>query len=93
MITKTIQRSEDCFVQFSDEELHKLGIKKGDKFSWELQEDGGVLLKKFATIDFDLADFDRSTLEFLISESCEKDLSVNDVISNILEDMIDQHKE
>lgn len=92
MIAKTIQRSEDCFVQFSDEELQRLGLKKGDKFSWELQEDGGILLKKFATIDFDLADFDRNTLEFLISESCEKDLSVNDVISNILEKHIEQHK-
>jgi len=92
MITKTIQRSEDCFVQFSNEELLQLGIQEGDKFSWELQEDGGVLLKKFATIELDLKDFDRSTLEFLVSESCEKDLPINDIISDILEQMINRHK-
>ena len=45
MIKKTIQRSEDCFVQFTNEELTKLGIKEGDKFSWE-EDNGSILLKK-----------------------------------------------
>ena len=91
MITKTIQRSEECFVQFTEQELEKLNIKEGDKFSWEIQDDG-IVLKKFGTIDIDFAEFDREILEFLIAESCEKDVSVNEIISDILEQIVKQHK-
>ena len=88
MIKKTIQRSEDLFVQFTPEELKELNVKEGDKFSWHLTEDGGIALKKFETIDINLSDFNRDVLEFIIAESCEKDISVNDVISNILEQAV-----
>lgn len=91
MITKTVQRSEECFVQFTEQELEKLNIKKGDKFSWEIQDDG-IVLKKFGTIDIDFAEFDREILEYLIAESCEKDVSVNEIISDILEEIVKQHK-
>ena len=91
MITKTIQRSEECFVQFTEQELEKLNIKEGDKFSWEIQDDG-IVLKKFGTIDIDFAEFDREILEYLIAESCEKDVSVNEIISDILEQIVKQHK-
>ena len=88
MIKKTIQRSEDLFVQFTPEELKELNVKEGDKFSWHLTEDGGIALKKFETIDINLSDFNRDVLEFIIAESCEKDISVNEVISNILEQAV-----
>lgn len=91
MITKTVQRSEECFVQFTEQELEKLNIKEGDKFSWEVQDEG-ILLKKFATIDIDFAEFDREILEFLIAESCKKDVSVNEIISDILEQIVKQNK-
>lgn len=84
MIKKTIQRSEDLFVQFTPEELKELNVKEGDKFSWHLTEDGGIALKKFETIDIDLSDFNRDVLEFIIAESCEKDISVNEVIQTFL---------
>ena len=91
MITKTVQRSEECFVQFTEQELEKLNIKEGDKFSWEIQDDG-IVLKKFGTIDIDFVEFDREILEYLIAESCEKDVSVNEIISDILEQIVKQHK-
>lgn len=91
MITKTVERSEECFVQFTEQELEKLNIKEGDKFSWEVQDEG-ILLKKFATIDIDFAEFDREILEYLIAESCEKDVSVNEIISDILEQIVKQNK-
>ena len=87
MIKKTVQRSEDCFVQFTDEELQQLGIKAGDKFSCSL-ENNSVVLKKFETIDIDMSEWSRDILEMLISESIENDISVNEVISNILERML-----
>ena len=84
MIKKTIQRSEDCFVQFTNEELAKLGIKEGDKFSWE-EDNGSILLKKYVPLEVDISDWSRDVLEMLISESVEKDISVNDVICGIIE--------
>lgn len=84
MIKKTIQRSEDCFVQFTNEELTKLGIKEGDKFSWE-EDNGSILLKKYVPLEVDISDWSRDVLEMLISESVEKDISINDVICGIIE--------
>lgn len=89
MIKKTVQRSEDCFVQFTEEELSQLNIKAGDKFSCEI-EDNSVVLKKFASIDIDISEWSREVLEMLISDSIEKDISVNDVICNIVENRIQQ---
>ena len=83
-ITKTLQRSEDCFIQFTDEELAELDIKAGDKFTCNANSDGSFLLEKYATIEIDLGDFDRETLEHLISTSIDQDISVNKVIEDIL---------
>lgn len=90
MIRKTIQRSEDLFVQFTDEELAALNIKPGDKFSCKVQDDS-VLLQKYSTIEIDLSEFSRETLEMLIADSVEKDISINEVIENILETHLEQH--
>jgi bifunctional DNA-binding transcriptional regulator/antitoxin component of YhaV-PrlF toxin-antitoxin module len=80
---KKVQKREEYFVEFTDEESEALGIKEGDKF--EVLEDGeGILLKKFKTIDLDLADFDRDTLEFLVAESFRTKAPVEDVIAEIL---------
>ena len=89
MIKKTIQRSEDCFVQFTDEELLELNIKAGDKFSCSIENDS-VVLKKFETIEIDMSEWSRDILEMIISKSTEEDISVNEVISNILESFIEQ---
>ena len=87
MIKKTVQRSEDCFVQFTDEELLELNIKAGDKFSCSIKN-GSVVLKKFETIEIDMSEWSRDILEMLISKSIEEDISINEVISNILEQML-----
>jgi bifunctional DNA-binding transcriptional regulator/antitoxin component of YhaV-PrlF toxin-antitoxin module len=73
------------------EELAKLNIKQGDKFSIK-ETDGGILLEKFSTIDINLSELNREILEFLIQESCDKDISINDVISDLLEKGLDQYK-
>jgi len=88
MITKTIEPTGDVCVKFTEEELTQLNIKQGDKLSIK-ELDSGILLEKFATIELDLAEFNRDTLEFLIQESCNKDISINEVISNILEKLIE----
>jgi hypothetical protein len=83
MIQKTLKRSEECFVQFTEDEMNKLGLEIGDKFTINETEDG-LLLKKYAKLEIDLSEFPRETLEFLITESCEKDISISEVIENII---------
>jgi bifunctional DNA-binding transcriptional regulator/antitoxin component of YhaV-PrlF toxin-antitoxin module len=91
MIKKTVEPTGDVCVKFAEEELAQLNIKQGDKFSIK-ETSEGILLEKFATVDIDLNEVDREILEFLIQESCDKDISVNEVISDILEKGLEQYK-
>jgi len=91
MITKTIQKNEEYFIQFTDEELSKLGLEKGDKLDWVLNEDGSITLKKWATLELDMSEWSKEILMFLIQESIEKDLTVNEVIVDVIEKFIDNH--
>jgi hypothetical protein len=88
MIKKTIEPTGDVCVKFTEDELAQLNIKQGDKFSIK-EQNGGILLEKFATIELDLSEFRRDVLEFLIQESCDKDISINQVFSNIFEKIIE----
>lgn len=87
MIKKTIEPTGDVYVKFTKDELIELNIKEGDKFSIKQCEDG-ILLQKFEKIDLDISSWDRSTLEMLIIDSCEKDISINEVITNILSNFL-----
>jgi hypothetical protein len=91
MIKKTIEPTGDVCVKFTEDELVKLNIKQGDKFSIK-ESDEGILLEKFSTVDINLSELNREILEFLIQESCEKDVSINDVISDLLEKGLEQYK-
>jgi len=88
---KKLQRSEDVFIQFTDDELQELNIKPNDKFTVKAFDDGSFTLTKFANIEIDLSEFDRETLEHIIQISCDEDISVNEVISNILEKFVKQN--
>jgi len=91
MIKKTVEPTGDVCVKFTEEELAQLNIKQGDKFSIK-ETDEGILLEKFSTVDINLTELDRELLEFLIQESCEKDVSINQVISDLLEKGLEQYK-
>ncbi len=92
MIKKIIEPTGDLCVKFTQEELSELNIKEGDKFSVK-ECDDGILLQKFEKIELDISEWDRSILEMLISISCEEDISVNDVITNIIsKNLIDKNE-
>ena len=91
MIKKTVEPTGDVCVKFTEEELSQLNIKQGDKFSIK-ETDEGILLEKFATIELNLSEFSREIMEHLIQESCDKDISINEIISDILEKVVEQHK-
>jgi hypothetical protein len=91
MIKKTVEPTGEVCVKFTEDELAQLNIKQGDKFSIK-ETSEGILLEKFATVDIDLNEVDRGILEFLIQESCDKDVSINQVISDLLEKGLEQYK-
>lgn len=86
-IAKTVLRKEEYYIQFTDEELAELNMEKGQKFTCDI-EDGALKLTPFAKVELEMGDWSREVLEFIIQESCEKDISVNDVICNLLEEVI-----
>ena len=87
-IQKTVKVKEDYYIDFTDEELAALKMEKGQKYSCKI-EDGALKLVPFAKVELEMGSWDREILEFLISESCERDVSVNEVINDILEKVIE----
>jgi hypothetical protein len=86
-ICKKIESNTEYYVKFTDEELKELNIKEGDKFSWDIKEDG-ILLTKYEKIDLDLSEFSRELLEFIICESNNRDLTISEFIEQILTEKV-----
>lgn len=86
-IHKTLEPTGDLAVKFTEDELTQLGMQAGDKFSIHFDEEG-IVLKKFATIDIDIDEWNKDVLVHLIRQSCERDVSVNEVITDILDEFI-----
>lgn len=84
---KILEPTGELCVKFTEDELLKLNINEGDKFSVESLDDC-ILLKKYETLELDISEFNRETLEFLIKESCEKDVSVNQIIEDCFTEIL-----
>lgn len=91
-MTKTVQELKQAYIQFSEEEMAELNMQPNQKFTVEINDDKTVSLIPFAKIDVDLSEFPRSILEFIIQESAEKDISVNQVISDVLENYLQKYE-
>lgn len=85
---KTLQEYKEYGIQFTDEELAELGMEKNQKFTVEIGEENTIKLVPFAKMDIDLAEFPRDILEMLVRESADKDVSVNQIISDVLENYL-----
>lgn len=80
---KIIEPTGEVCIKFTEDELDTLNIKPGDKFSWKTTEDG-ILLEKYKTIEIDLSEFSRDTLEMFIAGSIEQDITISEYIEKIL---------
>ena len=87
---KVLEPTGDMMIRFTEDELLDLNIKEGDKFNFKLQEDGGVKLEKYVELELDMADWPIEVLQMIIKESCEQDITVNEVLVQILEKAIGQ---
>jgi lipoate-protein ligase A len=89
MIKKALLPTNDLYVQFTEDELKALNIEPDDKFNFKLQDDGSVKLEKYVKLELDMAEWPREVLEFIVKESCERDISVNDVINSLLKQALE----
>jgi len=85
---KVLQPTGDMMIAFTEDELEQLNIKEGDRFDFKIQDDGSVKLDKYVDIELDMADWPREILEMLVKRSCEQDVSVNEILIEILEEAI-----
>jgi len=86
---KELIPTNDLYLQFTEEELAELNIVPGDKFDVKLQKDGSIKLEKYVRLELDTEDWPVELLRLLVKESCEKDVSVNDVICGLLKQGLD----
>lgn len=89
MIAKTIKSKTEYFIDFTDEELESLNIKKGDKFSVDANENE-IILKKYESIEIDLSEFSKESLIKIINEANEKDITISEYFETILTNFIDK---
>jgi hypothetical protein len=85
---KVLQPTNDVFIQFTEEELSSIGAGPGTKFETTLHEDGSIELRPYAKIELEMEEWPRGLLEMIIKESCEQDISANDVICNLLKESL-----
>jgi hypothetical protein len=86
---KILQPTNDAFIQFTEEELSSIGAGPGTKFDAKLHDDGSIELRPYVKMELDMEEWPREVLEMIIKESCEHDISANDVISNLLKKSLD----
>lgn len=89
MTKKVLQPTNDAYIQFTEEELSSIGAGPGTKFSVKHHDDGSIELRPYVKMEIEISDWPREILEMIISDSCEQDISVNDVIANFLKKSLD----
>jgi hypothetical protein len=89
---KKVQEQKELFLQFSEEEIQEMGWEEGQKLSFKFDEDTkAITLEPFVKMEINIGEWPREILEFLIGESCERDLSVNEIINEVLRNYINEN--
>lgn len=82
---KTVQKKEEYFIQFTDEEMNELGFKPNTKFTVELLEDkSGLVLTPHEEIEIDLNEFSKEELINIIHAANQKDMTFEDFLVDAL---------
>ena len=90
---KKVLEKKDLYIQFSEEEMQELGWEEGQKLSFKFDEETkAITLEPFVKMELDISEWPREILEFLVGESCEQDISVNEVINETLLKFIDKNE-
>jgi hypothetical protein len=91
MIKKTLLPTNDVYIQFTEDELASIGAVPGTKFEARLHDNGSIELRPYVKIELDMKDWPREVLELIIKQSCEDDISANDIINNVIKQSIREY--
>jgi hypothetical protein len=90
---KTVQKKEEHFIQFTDEEMEQLGFKPNTRFTIELSEDkSGLKLTPHEEIEIDLDEFSKEDLINIIVAANKVDMTFEDFVVDSLTKFCEAHK-
>jgi hypothetical protein len=91
---KTVQKKEEYFIQFTDEEMEQLKIKPNTKFTVELSEDkSGLILTPHEEIEIDLDEFSKEDLINIIVAANKKDMTFEEFLVDSLTKFCEDYKD
>jgi len=89
---KKVQEKKELFLQFSEEELQEMGWEEGQKLSVKFDEETkAITLEPFVKMEVEISEWPLEILQFLVSESCERDVPVNEIINEVLTSYINEY--
>lgn len=90
---KTVQKKEDYFIQFTDEEMDELGFKPNTKFTVKVNDDKESLtLIPHEEIEIDLNEFSKEDLINIIVAANKLDMTFEDFLVDSLTKFCEAHK-
>jgi hypothetical protein len=91
---KTVQKKEEYFIQFTDEEMDQLGFKPNTRFTIELSEDkSGLKLTPHEEIEIDLNEFSKEDLINIIVAANKADMTFEDFIVDSLTKFCEDYRD
>lgn len=90
---KKVKEKKDLFIDFTEDEIAEMGWTNKQRLSIKVNEDNSLTIKPWVKVDIDISNFSREVLEYLISQSLEEDIPVNDVIVNCLKKQLNNEKD
>jgi hypothetical protein len=89
---KKVQEKKELFLQFSEEEIQEMGWEEGQKLSFKFDEETkAITLEPFVKMEVEISEWPLEILQFLVAESCERDVSVNEIINETLLKFLDKN--
>lgn len=90
---KTVQKKEEYFIQFTDEEMDELGFKPNTKFTVKVNDDKQSLtLTPHEEIEIDLNDFSKEALIDIIVAANKANKTFEDFIVDCLTEFCEKYK-
>ena len=89
---KTVQKKEDYFIQFTDEEMDELGFKPNTRFTIKVNDDKESLtLTPHEEIEIDLEEFSKEDLINIIVAANKSDMTFEDFVVDSLTKFCESH--
>lgn len=89
---KTVQKKEDYFIQFTDEEMDELGFKPNTRFTIKVNDDKvSLTLTPHEEIEIDLNEFSKEDLINIIVAANKSDMTFEDFVVESLTKFCEEH--